>query len=283
MTKYLISAVFILLACNAATVPATFTPGPSVVLPTVVPYQTAPPSVFATSEPTPTSETVNWKCDSINGWLLSAHCGLNPWFIPVNSNSDLITKGTTATLSVEGPNGLIYRDIDYPGPTTLYSWEITTNGFDGQRIIRGLPPIIRHNGDGFEVNVTGLTGRIILRLEQVELFAIPGRYVVGFEMTPNLRVNDAVINNPAIMTKICRVRTYTGNTYDFPVQNAGHNQYRAVLDSAVYVISIEESLSIMLECGIDMLQPAFDGNVVFERFFVEAVPEDYGDSAIAIE
>lgn len=281
--KRLAFLVAFLMACNAATVPATFTPGPNVVLPTVRPYQTPTPAISQTPEFTPTQEVKDWNCDSINGWLLSPHCGLDPWFIPVNPNSDLITSTTKATLTVEGPQGLIYRDVDYPGPSGLYNWVFNTNGFNGREAIVGLPPIVRFAGNGFEVNVTGLTGSIVLRLEQVELFAIPGRYVVGFEMTPNVSLPDSARSNPAIMTKQCKVRTYTSNTYDLPVQNAGHNGYQPVLDSAVYVIAIDDPISIMLECGIFLAQPIFDGTVMFERFFVEAVPEDYGDMVTRIE
>ena len=276
----------ILLACQVASAPATFTPGPDnwqfgnedvIQLPTVRPYQT--------QAPTPTQEVMNIRCDSINGWTLSPHCGLNPWFVAANSNSDLIAViSAPLQLSVNMPNAYpVTRDVYVPAPPGLYEWYFATVGHDGVNIIRDMPPIVSHNGAGFEMNITGLTGYAALRLQQVELFTPPGRYVVGFEITPRLRLPDASRTNPALLTKQCKLRTDTGRQYELPVQNAGHNQYQPVLDSAVYVITIDRPLNLHVECGISMAQPVFDGVVIWERMFVEAVPPDYGNTALRIE
>lgn len=284
----------ILLACQVASAPATFTPGPDDWqfgnndgggLPTVRPYQTATNSVPASPEPTPSQEVKDWECDSINGWLISPHCGLDPWFVAANSNSDLIAViSDPVKVRVQMPQGhVVYRDVFYPAPPTLYNWYFDTLGHDGVNTITGMPPIVTHNGGGFEMNITGLTGYAALRLEQVELFTPPGRYVLGFEITPQVRVPDAARGNPALLTKQCRLRTDTGNRYELPVQNAGHNQYQPVLDAAVYVIAIDEPLTLHVECGISMAQPIFDGVVVWERMFVEAVPPEYGEIVTRIE
>lgn len=271
--RLLIGVVF-LLACEVATMPATFTPSHEIVLPTV--QQPA--------GPTPSQEVVDWPCDSINGWIVSPHCGLNPWFVAANANSDLVSVvDTVATMHVTMPNGTIqYRDYVYPAPPGYYDWRFDTVGHDGVNIIRGMIPIVRHNGEGFAINITGLTGLVMLRLEHLELFDPPGRYVLGFELTPELNVPEPARSNPALLRKLCTIWTDSGERYDLPEQNAGHNRYERVLDSAVYVVSVDRPLSISLECGLQIEQPAFDGQVILERFFVEAVPSDYGDSSVSL-
>ena len=278
MYRWWLSALAFLLACEVATVPVTFTPAydvtaPSIVLPTVRPYQTA---TFAA--PTPTREIGDVPCDSLNGWTVSPHCGLAPWFVTVNSNSDLIAISGTDWVTVQLPNNeTTRRQVDQPAPPTLYKWVFDTTGYHGTNIIAALPPIVSHNGAGFELNITSLTGRAALRLESTELFTPPGRYVVGLELTPVLTLPDSSRSNPALLRKQCRIYTDTGKQYDLPVQNAGHNQYQPLLDSAVYVIAIDRPLAIVMECGILIEQPIFNGVVVFERMFVEPVPPEYGE------
>lgn len=283
MRYWYLYAVAFLLACEIATAPATFTPGGP--LPTVRPYQTTAPSVPQAPEPTPSQEVKAWECNSINGWLLSPHCGLDPWFIAVNTNSNLETAtDTVATMHVPLPNGTTaYRTVQYPAPPGLYSWQFETVGHDGINLIRDMVPSVEKVDGGFSANITALTGLVGLRLEQAELFQFPGRYVVGFEMTPVVRLPDVSRNNPALMRKFCTIWTDTGMRYDLEFQNAGHNQYQPVLDSAVYVVAIDAPLGIILECGVQMEQPVFDGHVVFERIFVEPVPPEYGDQVIRIQ
>ena len=286
MRWWWLSGLAILLACQVATVPVTFTPSPdgtipAIVLPTVRPYQTATPRPV---EPTPTAEVKDWPCNSANGWIVSPHCGLDPWFVPVNSNSDLVAISGTEWITVQLPNNqTARRQVDQPAPPTLYRWVFETVGHNGTNIIPALPPIVSHNGAGFDLNITSLTGRAALRLESTELFTPPGRYVVGLELTPVVTLPDSSRSNPALMRKQCRIYTDTGNRYDLPVQNAGHNQYQPLLDSAVYVIAIAQPLAIVLECGISIEQPVFNGVVVFERFFVEPVEQGYGDAVTRIE
>lgn len=292
-SRWWLGAVAFLLACEVATVPVTFTPGPDdwqfggvdTGLPTVAPYQTAAPTVRPSPEPTPSQEVTEWDCDSINGWILSPHCGLDPWFVAVNPNSDLnLAISDPVRVRVELPGGNVtYRDVYYPAPPTRYNWYFDTAGYDGVSIIAGMPPIVSHSGAGFDLNITSLAGYAALRLEATELFTPPGRYVVGFELTPNVTLPDASRGNPALLRKQCRISTDTGNKYTLTVQNAGHNQYQPVLDSAVYVIAIEQPLMIVLECGIYIEQPIFNGTVTFERFFIEAVEQGYGDVVTRIE
>lgn len=283
MKYWYLYAVGFLLACEVATAPATFTPGGP--LPTVRPYQTATYSVPQPPEPTPSQEIVTWECNNVNGWMLSPHCGLDPWFVAVNSNSKLETAtNNVVTMNVPLPNGTIaYRTVVYPAPPGLYSWQFETVGHNGITIIRDMVPSVEKVDGGFSANITALTGLVGLRLEQAELFQVPGRYVVGFEMTPLVRLPDVSRNNPALMRKYCTIWTDTGKTYELTLQNAGHNQYQPILDSAVYVIAIDASLSIVLECGIQIEQPVFDGHVVFERIFVEPVPPEYGDTVTRIQ